>query len=242
MAPSILSSDYLNLQSQIELLANCGEPPEWFHIDVMDGHFVPNLTIGPPFVRALKRITEVPLDVHVMIENPSDQLHWYLDAGADTLTVHIESLRPGAQGGRGFSATLQDISEAEIELGLTLLERIRSSGALAGLSINPETPVSLLKPFYQQLDLVLLMSVHPGFGGQSIIGNSYDRLREIRSEIDALGSPILLEIDGGIDVDTAPLAVAAGAEMLVAGNAIYGQADPVAAMQAIRAAAIKIIK
>jgi len=239
MAPSILSSDYLNLQSEIELLALSDEPPEWFHIDVMDGHFVPNLTIGPPFVRALKRITEVPLDVHVMIENPADQLDWYLDAGADTLTVHIESLRPGAAGGLGFSATLLDMSEEEIELGLALLQRIRAAGPLAGLSINPATPVKLLKPFYPHLDLVLLMSVHPGFGGQSIIEDSLDRLSEIRSEIDALGAPILLEIDGGIDVNTAPLAAKAGAEMLVAGNAIYGQPDPVAAMQAIRAAITK---
>ena len=237
MAPSILSSDYLNLQSEIQLLAECDEPPEWFHIDVMDGHFVPNLTIGPPIIRALKRITQVPLDVHVMIENPADQLDWYLDAGADVLTFHLEALKPGAGGyEKGTSATLFEVSEAEVERGLTLLQRIRSAGALAGLAFNPLTPTSLLKPFYHQLDLVLLMSVHPGFGGQSIIPNSLERLREIRGDIDASGSSVLIEIDGGIDPTTAPLVAEAGAEILVAGNAIYGQADPIAAMQAIRSA------
>jgi len=237
MAPSILSSDYLNLHNEIQLLAESNEPPEWFHIDVMDGHFVPNLTIGPPIVRALKHITQVPLDVHVMIENPAEQLDWYLDAGADTLTIHLEALRPGARGGqKGTSATILDLSEAEIKQGLTLLQRIRAAGTLAGIAVNPLTPTNLLKPFYSQLDLVLLMSVHPGFGGQSIIPDSLDRIREIRSDIDALGAPVLIEIDGGIDPDTAPLVVEAGAEILVAGNAIYGQADPVAAMQAIRAA------
>ena len=238
IAPSILSADFLNLQRDIQVLAESAKPPEWFHLDVMDGHFVPNLTIGPPFVRALQRLTAVPLDVHLMIENPEEQLGWYLEAGANLLTVSLESLRPGARGGaKGTSATLKEITEAEVAKGLALLEHIRAAGARAGLAINPETPVGLLLPFYQQLDVVLLMSVHPGFGGQSFIPNTLNRLSELRVTIDELGVPVLVEVDGGIDADTATLAVAAGADILVAGNAIYGQSDPVFALQALRVAA-----
>lgn len=235
MSPSILSADFLNLERDIQLLAQSNEPPEWFHIDVMDGHFVPNLTIGPPFVRALKKITDVPLDVHLMIDNPEDQLNWYLEAGADLLTVQLESMRPGARGmQKGSSATIKELSDAEVTHTLGILARIRAAGALAGISLNPETPVSLLLPFYKKLDVVMLMSVHPGFGGQSFIPQSVGRLEEIRRDIDALGVDVRLEVDGGIDAGTAKIAVAAGATMLVAGNAIYGQADPVAALQLIR--------
>jgi len=237
MSISILSADYLNLERDVRLLAESAEPPEWFHIDVMDGHFVPNLTIGPPILRALKRITTVPMDVHLMIDNPSEQLDWYLDAGADLLAFHIEALKPGARGEKkGSSATLEDLSEAEVELGLSLLERIRAAGALAGLVINPATPTKLLAPFYKQLDQVLLMSVHPGFGGQSFIPQSLQRLSEIRNAIDSCGNPIHLAVDGGVDVDTALPIVQAGADILAAGNAVYGKSDPVAAMQAIRSA------
>ncbi len=237
IAPSILSADFLNLERDVCLLTESSEPPEWLHIDVMDGHFVPNLTIGPPFVRALKRITTVPLDVHLMIDNPAEQLDWYLDAGADLLTVHLEAARPGARGVRkGSSASIEDLSETEIERLDAMLERIRNAGALAGISLNPETPVGLLRPFYKQLDLVLLMSVHPGFGGQSFIPDSLARLEAISREAHAQGvdAHLLLEVDGGIDTNTAQAAGAAGANVLVAGNAIYGQKDPVAALQKIR--------
>jgi ribulose-phosphate 3-epimerase len=237
IAPSILSASFLNLERDIRLLAEAPCPPEWLHIDVMDGHFVPNLTIGPPFVRALKRITTVPLDVHLMIDNPTEQLDWYLDAGADALTFHLEAVRPGARGAqKGSSATIKELREGEQERILALLARIRAAGALAGLSLNPETPVGLLLPFYRELDLVLLMSVHPGFGGQSFIPQSLPRLREIRRNANALNPALLLEIDGGIDADIAQLVVEAGADILVAGNAIYAQPDPVAALQHIRAA------
>jgi ribulose-phosphate 3-epimerase len=236
MAPSILSADYLNLERDVKLLSESDAPPEWFHLDVMDGHFVPNLTIGPPFIRALRRITEVPLDVHVMIDNPAEQLDWYLDAGANLLTFPLEALRPGARGtAKGSSATIDELTEAEVELGLELLERIRKAGALAGLSVNPATPVELLQPFYRHLDLVLLMTVHPGFGGQSFIPESLERLRQMRAAIEAQEAQVLIEIDGGIDPTTARPVAEAGADILVAGNAIYGQADPIAAMQNIRA-------
>ena len=235
IAPSILSADFLNLERDVALLSQSTLPPEWFHIDVMDGHFVPNLTIGPPFVRALKRITEVSLDVHLMIGNPKDQLDWYLDAGADLLVFHLEATRPGARGAqKGSSATIKELSEEEIEQTLEMLSRIRAAGALAGLSLNPNTPTGLLLPFYQHLDVVLLMSVHPGFGGQSFIPESLVRIKEIKGTAESLGVDVRIEVDGGIDANTAPLAVAEGASILVAGNAVYGQSDPVAALQAIR--------
>lgn len=238
IAPSILSADFLNLERDIRLLTESDGPPEWLHVDVMDGHFVPNLTIGPPFVRALKRITTVPLDVHLMIDNPGEQLDWYLDARADILTIHLETARPGARGAqKGSSASIEEISEEEAGHLLALLERIHSSGARAGLSLNPETPTGLLSPFYDDMDLVLVMSVHPGFGGQSFMPQSLARLQEVRRNAEAHGAELLIEVDGGINADTARLAVEAGANLLVAGNAIYGQADPVAAMQEIRAAA-----
>ncbi|MDR1088082.1 MAG: ribulose-phosphate 3-epimerase [Coriobacteriales bacterium] len=237
LAPSILSASFLNLERDVRLLTESADPPEWLHIDVMDGHFVPNLTMGPPFVRALKRITTVPLDVHLMIDNPGEQLDWYLDAGADLLTFHLEAVRPGARGTqKGSSATIKELTEAEVEYAHTLLARIRAAGAQAGLSLNPETPVGLLLPFYTEMDLVLLMSVHPGFGGQSFIPEALVRLTEVRDTAQAQSAELLIEVDGGIDADTAELAVEAGADVLVAGQAIYGQSDPVAALQQIRAA------
>ncbi len=237
IAPSILSADFLNLERDVRLLTESSEPPEWLHIDVMDGHFVPNLTIGPPFVKALKRITNVPLDVHLMIDNPEEQLDWYVNAGADLITLHLEAARPGARGAqRGSSATVKDLSQEEVEKIQTLLACIHTAGARAGLSINPETPVGLLLPFYGNIELVLLMSVHPGFGGQSFIPQSVLRLEEIRTTAHELNADLLIEVDGGIDADIARVVVEAGANMLVAGNAIYGQADPVAALQAIRTA------
>lgn len=235
MSPSILSADFLNLKHEIYLLSQSLTPPEWFHLDVMDGHFVPNLTIGPPFVKALKKITSVPLDVHLMIDNPGQQLDWYLDAGADLLTIHLEAVRPGASAKeKGSSATIKELSEAEIEQMKGMLARIKAAGAKVGLSINPYTPVGLLLPFYHDIDLVLLMSVHPGFGGQSFIPESLVRLKEIKGDIEALNANVLIEIDGGIDADMAPLVTEAGADVLVAGNAIYGQPDPVVALQTLR--------
>lgn len=235
IAPSILSADFLNLERDVRLLAESNEPPEWLHIDVMDGHFVPNLTIGPPFVKALKRITSIPLDVHLMIDNPQEQLDWYLDAGADTLVFHLEACRPGARGAqKGSSATIDSLSDEEAELAFRMLDQIKKKGAKAGISLNPHTPADTLLPFMHELDLVLLMSVHPGFGGQSFIPESLERLTVIAEAAAQLGRDILIEVDGGIDATTARPAVEAGANMLVAGNAIYGQKDPVAALQEIR--------
>lgn len=235
ISPSILSSDFMNLEREVSLFSESLNPPEWLHIDVMDGHFVPNHTIGPPIVKALKKITDIPLDVHLMISNPAEQLDWYLDAGADLVTFHIEAVRPGARAlEKGSSATIKELNDEEIATGLALIERIHAAGSMAGLSLNPATPVGLLLPFYRSVDLVLIMSVHPGFGGQSFIAESLVRITEARKTIDALGASTLIEVDGGIDADIATLVVPAGADVLVAGNAIYGQPDPVVALQKIR--------
>ncbi|MDR0309102.1 MAG: ribulose-phosphate 3-epimerase [Coriobacteriales bacterium] len=236
-APSILSADFADFASAIRLI-EAGQP-EWLHIDVMDGHFVPNLTIGPPAVKALKRITDIPLDVHLMISNPEEQLDWYLEAGADLVTVHLEI---GGQFDQKVNAHGQSFAIEEVshpEKISALLSRIRTAGRKAGLSLNPGTPVELALPFLDQCDLVLVMSVHPGFGGQSFIESSLEKLERIASEATATSQNpnLLIEVDGGINTQTAPATVAAGANLLVAGNAIFGNPDPLAALAKLRMAA-----
>jgi ribulose-phosphate 3-epimerase len=185
------------------------------HVDVMDGHFVPNLTIGPPVVKALKRATRLPLDVHLMIEKPEETLDRYLDAGADWISVHVEATRH-----------LQ-----------RCLERIRRGGAKAGAAVNPGTPVGALAAAWGDLDLALIMSVNPGFGGQAFLPGSLARIRRAREAAAEAGSRAVIEVDGGVDAGNAAELVEAGAEILVAGTAIYGQGDPKAAIGQLRAAA-----
>lgn len=210
IAPSILSADFANLERDVTMVANAGA--DWIHVDVMDGHFVPNLTIGPGHIKALKRITEVPLDVHLMIDNPETQLPWYVDAGADSITLHAEAC----------------------ERPRELLSDIRAAGIQAGISLNPETPLDAIASVLDIVDLVLVMSVHPGFGGQSFIPESIKRISAIAALADGLDNEPLIEVDGGINLRTAPLAVAAGADVLVAGNAIFGADDPVSQMGRMR--------
>jgi len=226
----------------------------------MDGHFVPNLTIGPPFVKALKAITNVPLDVHLMIDNPGAQLDWYLDAGADLVTIHVEShacamaqafstntlvktTRPVLS--KGTSHVIETLSAPQAEILGSLLTRIRDAGAFAGVALNPHTPETVLKPLSGLFDVVLVMSVHPGFGGQSFIACSVDkiaRLAAVRTAAqkrkDESEGSFLIEVDGGIDVTTAPSVVRAGADILVAGKAVFGAADPVKALAQLRQAAL----
>lgn len=210
IAPSILSADFANLERDVRMIAEAGA--DWVHVDVMDGHFVPNLTIGPGHVKALKRITDVPLDVHLMIDNPEVQLPWYLDAGADSVTIHVEACDDAKP----------------------LLRSIREAGAKAGISLNPETPIDAIAGLLADVDLVLVMSVHPGFGGQSFIESSLDKIEAIaRMRADAGVSP-LIEVDGGINLETAPRAAAAGADVLVAGNAVFGAPDPALQVERIR--------
>jgi ribulose-phosphate 3-epimerase len=216
IAPSLLSADFLNLERDVRLIEQA--QPEWLHVDVMDGHFVPNLTIGPPVIRSLKRITDIPLDVHLMIANPARQLDWFLEAGADLVTIHVEA---------------SDDPSALI----ALIERIHAAGIQAGISLNPDTPASAVEPFVTLVDLILVMSVHPGFGGQSFIETAVDKVAHLAAHARCVGAHPLLEVDGGINTQTAPLVTAKGADVLVAGSAIFGAADPCAALRALREAA-----
>lgn len=214
LAPSILSADFGHLARDIAAAEAGGA--DLIHVDVMDGHFVPNITIGPPVVRAVKRATSLPLDVHLMISDPDRYLEAFVDAGASMLSVHVEVLP---------------------HLHRTL-GAIKALGAKAGAVLNPSTPVSSIEEVAGDLDHVLVMSVNPGFGGQSFIPRSVAKIRAIRALLDAAGNPAPIEVDGGIGVTTAPLVAAAGASILVAGNAIFGTADPAGAVRAIRRAAV----
>jgi ribulose-phosphate 3-epimerase len=212
MAPSILSADFTRLAEAVGMIAEAGA--DFIHVDVMDGHFVPNLTIGPPVVAALKRVTDVPLDVHLMISNADETVGWYLEAGADLVTVHAEDCRH-----------LHRIVQA-----------VHAAGAQAGVALNPATPAELLEDILPDLDLVLVMSVNPGFGGQAFIPGATSKVARIAAMKARLGSRALIEVDGGITADTGPLVTAAGARVLVAGNAVFGAPDPAAAMEEIRTA------
>ncbi|WP_139653238.1 ribulose-phosphate 3-epimerase [Raoultibacter phocaeensis] len=219
IAPSILSADFMNMGSDIRMIEQGGAG--YVHVDVMDGHFVPNLTLGVPFVKQLKKIARIPLDVHLMISNPLEQLPWFIDAGADILTLHLEALDEGA---------------GEVEQALAT---IRGAGAKAALSIKPDTPVSSLAPYIEGVDMVLVMSVYPGFSGQSYIEGSDERVAEVAALAEKAGSRPLIEVDGGMGAATAGLVAACGADVLVAGNAVFGAPDPAAAIAEIARIATK---
>jgi ribulose-phosphate 3-epimerase len=214
IAPSILSADFSALGAAIALVESAGA--DLIHVDVMDGHFVPNITIGVPVVAALKRVARVPLDVHLMIENPDRYVEAFVKAGAARLSVHVEVLPH-------LHRTIQ---------------LIKSLGAQAGVAINPSTSVSALQEMAGELDHVLVMSVNPGFGGQTFIPRSESKIRAIRAMLDGAGNAAPIEVDGGVDRGNVGRLVAAGASMFVAGAAIFGAADPAAATRELRAAAL----
>lgn len=207
IAPSILSADFTRLGEQIAAVERGGAA--YIHVDVMDGHFVPNITIGPFIVQAVRRVTSLPIDCHLMIEDPDKYISEFARAGANMISVHPETT---------------------YHLHRTL-GYIRQAGCRAGVVLNPATPLAAIEEVVQEVDYVLLMSVNPGFGGQQFIMSSLDKLRRLRALLQSHGSPAQIEIDGGITADNAQAVMDAGAEILVAGSAIFGQQDPTQAVQ-----------
>jgi len=212
IAPSLLAADFARLADAVQLAEEGGA--DLLHVDVMDGHFVPNLTMGPPVVAALAKVTRLPLDVHLMIENPEATLPRYLDAGANWISVHVEATRH-----------LQ-----------RCLDLIRRGGARAGAAINPGTPTRTLQAVSLDLDYAVVMSVNPGWGGQPFLAPSIAKVRLLHGELLAAGSRASIEVDGGVEPSNAGDLAAAGAEILVAGTAIYGQDDVKGAIERLRQA------
>lgn len=212
IAPSILAADFVRLADEITAVEQAGA--DLLHLDVMDGHFVPNLTIGPPVVESIKKVTKLPLDVHLMITNADFFVPEFVTAGADYITVHVEACPH-------LHRTIQSIKER---------------GVKAGVTLNPATPVSLLQEILADVDLVLIMSVNPGFGGQKFIPSVLKKIAAVREMLDRIQSRALLEVDGGVKIDNAAQIIAAGANVLVAGSAIFSSRDYPGTIAALRAA------
>jgi ribulose-phosphate 3-epimerase len=211
IAPSIFSAEFARLGEQIDEAAKAGA--DYIHVDVMDGHFVPNITLGPAIVKAIRPYSDIPLDVHLMIERPQDYIMQFADAGADIITVHVEACPH-------IHRTIQTIKE---------------TGVKAGASVNPGTPVDRLDDVLPDLDIVLVMTVNPGFGGQSFIRSTLEKIRVMRRKLDERRLGAELEVDGGINMQTAAMAVEAGADVLVAGAAVFGSGQTIReAIQKIR--------
>ncbi|MFZ9388131.1 MAG: ribulose-phosphate 3-epimerase [Chitinophagaceae bacterium] len=202
IAPSLLSANYLDLRSDCEMLNE--SHADWFHLDVMDGRFVPNISFGPMIIEFIRKATNKTCDVHLMIEEPERYAEQFKKAGADNLTVHIEACRHLHRN----------------------IQQIRSLGMRPGVAVNPHTPVSLLSDILQDIDLVCLMSVNPGFGGQQFIPQTIEKIKQLRGMIDERGLEVHIEIDGGVTLENAPAIIAAGADVLVAGNTVFKAADP----------------
>jgi ribulose-phosphate 3-epimerase len=210
LAPSILSADFNHLGRDIQLVNE--SEADWFHVDVMDGVFVPNISFGFPILKHVKKLSQKPLDVHLMIVNPDRYLEEFVSAGADVITVHYEACTH-------LHRTIQ---------------KIHSLGVKAGVAINPATPVSVLEDILNDADLFLIMSVNPGFGGQKFIPRSIDKVRQLRIELEQTGSSALIEVDGGVDASNFRQVLDAGAHVLVAGSAVFNQANPLAAISHLK--------
>jgi len=205
LAPSILSADFARLAEQVAEAKAGGAG--MVHVDVMDGHFVPNITLGPPIVKSLRKATDLPLDCHLMIENADRWVDAFVDAGAGWVSVHVEAV-------------------PHLE---RTVAHLKSRGAKAGVAINPATPLVALEEILPELDYVLVMSVNPGFGGQTFIPSTLDKIRRLRAQVQARGLHTRIEVDGGVDASNVARVVEAGAEIVVAGNAVFGQGDAAAA-------------
>jgi ribulose-phosphate 3-epimerase len=214
IAPSILSADFAKLGEAVAAVERGGA--DLIHVDVMDGHFVPNITIGPPVVKSLQKVVTVPMDVHLMIEHPDQYIEAFADAGAAMISVHVEAVR---------------------HLNRTV-HAIKALNVKAGVVINPATPALLLRDIAADVDFVLVMSVNPGFGGQTFLPRSESKVRDVRALLDAANNHAPIEIDGGIDLTTVGRVVAAGARILVAGSAIFNSPDPERATRELKAAAL----
>ena len=212
LAPSLLSADFVRLAEEIARVEAAGA--DWLHLDIMDGHFVPNLTFGPPVVAAIRKISKLPLDVHLMVSNPAALVEQFAEAGADYLTVHVET-------------------EPHLH---RLVNRIRELGVKPAVTLNPATSVDLLDEILSEVDMVLVMSVNPGFGGQKFIPASLDKIRRLRQKMNRLDRQVLIDVDGGVNQVTAPQLIEAGVDVLVAGSAVFGSADMKATIAALKQA------
>ncbi|MGM0851594.1 MAG: ribulose-phosphate 3-epimerase [Bacillota bacterium] len=210
IAPSILSANFAELGNEIRDVEKGGA--DYIHVDVMDGHFVPNITLGPMIVKAIRPLTTLPLDVHLMIENPNQYIEAFADAGADYITVHVE---------------------ADPHLHRTI-QMIKSKGVKAGVVLNPGTPAESIMPILQDVDMVLLMTVNPGFGGQSFIPSVVPKIKQIREWANKVNPALEIEVDGGINPETAAICAEAGADVFVAGSAIYNRSDRGAAIEELK--------
>ncbi len=209
VSPSVLSADFANIERDIKMLNNSNAT--WIHIDIMDGQFVPNISFGFPVMKAIHKHATKPLDVHLMIATPDDYIEEFKASGAEILTVHYEACTH-------LHRTLQ---------------RIKNAGMKTGVALNPHTPISLLKDVLHEIDLVLIMSVNPGFGGQKFIPYTIEKVKELKTLISALGTSTQIEVDGGVNLDTGKQLVEAGADALVAGSFVFGADDPVSTIQSL---------
>ncbi len=210
IAPSLLSADFVRLAEDIAKVEAAGA--DWLHLDIMDGHFVPNMTFGPPLVAAIRKITKLPLDVHLMVMNPSGLVDAFADAGADWLTVHVET-------------------EPHLH---RLVAHIRELGVKPAVALNPATPLGTLEEILDEVDMVLVMSVNPGFGGQKFISSSISKIQRLKKKIVESGHPVFIEVDGGVNAETVVQVRGAGADVLVAGSAVFGSKDWAKAIQLLK--------